>query len=228
MALFASYTLEHMLITITALLALSSPSTICIDPGHPSEVGRGTAGLKITEVALSWQIANLLSADLKKRGYRVVLTKVGQEQMVRNRDRAAIANNSHADLMVRLHCDADSGSGFAVYYPAKQGTSQGVTGPSARVIEASAKASKRFHLAMAAKLKGDLKDNGLKSDEKTAVGGRQGALTGSIFSKVPVLLVEMVVLTNRSDESFILSRAGKAAMVDALAAGVEAAVPVRR
>ena len=59
---------------------------------------------------------------------------------------------------------------------------------------------------------------------QTAVGGRQGALTGSVFSKVPVLLVEMVVLTNAKDEAFILSKQGRALMVDALAKGVLAAV----
>src|SRR5262249_1266358 len=40
-----------------------------------------------------------------------------------------------------------------------------------------------------------LRDNGVKGDEDTLIGGRQGALTGSIFSEEPTLLVEMVFLT---------------------------------
>lgn len=77
---------------------------------------------------------------------------------------------------------------------------------------------------MAKSLKGSLRDNGLKTDVQTAVGAKQGALTGSIFSQVPAVLVEMVVLTNRRDEAFILSKSGRAKMVEALTAGVLAAV----
>jgi N-acetylmuramoyl-L-alanine amidase len=41
------------------------------------------------------------------------------------------------------------------------------------------------------------------------VGRLQGALTCSVFSKVPVVLVEMCVLTNPRDEAYILSTAGQ-------------------
>jgi N-acetylmuramoyl-L-alanine amidase len=57
----------------------------------------------------------------------------------------------------------------------------------------------------------------------TAVGAKQGALTGSIFSLVPVILVEMVVLTNSVDEAFFLKH-GKTKLADALEQGVVAAV----
>ena len=59
---------------------------------------------------------------------------------------------------------------------------------------------------------------------KTAVGGRQGALTGSIFSEVPVVLVEMATITLRGDEAFMASERGQARMARALAAGVRAAL----
>jgi N-acetylmuramoyl-L-alanine amidase len=214
--------------TLTAMFALSASATICIDPGHPSEVGRGTSGVKLTEIEAAWQVGTSLAAELKARGYRVVLTKSSRDQMVKNRKRAEVANVARADLMVRLHCDAASGTGFTVYCPTQKGKSEGFIGPSQTVIEESAAAAKLFHRAMAARLAGKLKDNGLKSDLKTAVGARQGALTGSIFSRVPVILVEMVVLTNRKDEIFIASSTGRASMVSALVAGVQAAVPARR
>ena len=34
---------------------------------------------------------------------------------------------------------------------------------------------------------------GVKTDRQTAIGGKQGALTGSVFSEVPVVTVEMLV-----------------------------------
>lgn len=178
----------------------------------------------MSEIQVVWQVAVLLKSKLEKLGFKVVMTKSKENQYVKNRARAETANNAHADYMVRLHCDASSGSGFASYYPATTGTSQGFTGPSKAVIRASASKAKVFHAALSKGLKGLLKDNGLKTDRQTAVGAQHGALIGSIFSKVPVVLVEMVVLTNRKDETFIESKGGQEAMANALAAGVVAAV----
>lgn len=198
--------------------------TICIDPGHPSEVGRGTRGKSVTELEVVWEMALLVKTRLEKMGAKVVLTKTHRGQLVKNRDRAEIANRAKADLMVRLHCDAAAGSGFAVYYPTQQGKSQGVTGPSQDLLKILPAIAERFHSELAKGMVGKLNDHGLKSDLKTAVGSRQGALTGSIFSKVPVVLVELVVLTNPKDEAFIASAKGKTHYAGALVRAIVAAV----
>lgn len=214
---------------LAAFLLLAATQTrrapvVCIDPGHPSEVGIGTQGKRLTEVGVAWRVAQALQTRLRKDGYTVILTKSKERQTVRNRKRAEIGNAAKADLMLRLHCDASAGSGFTVYYPAQKGTVQGVTGPSQTVIDQSKTLARKFHAAMADSLRGKLPDEGLKTDRQTAVGGKQGALTGSIFAKTPVVLVEMVVLTNPKDEAFIGSAQGQAAMVEALASGVAAAL----
>lgn len=200
------------------------PKTVCIDPGHPSEVGMGTQGRRLTEVHANWTIAVRLRDVLAKDGFRVVLTKGSEREKVRNRRRAEIANAAKADLMVRLHCDGSPRGGFAVYYPDRQGTSEGTTGPSAQVIRRSTELAKRFHGAFAPALRGELHDQGLMPDARTAVGARQGALTGSIFSTVPVVLVEMATITQRGDEAFMLSDVGQRKMTAALEAGVKAAL----
>ncbi len=204
--------------------ALASAQVVCIDPGHPSEVGEGTTGRKLSEMHAVWVEAVLLKQRLEAQGITVVMTKKSEKEFVRNRARAEVANKAHADFMIRLHCDSSSGSGFASYVPTQAGVSEGVRGPSLTVIRGSNNMGRAFHEAFAASLKGKLRDNGLKSDLATAVGAKQGALTGSVFSKVPVVLVEMVVLTNRKDEAFLSSKAGQAAMADALASGVLAAL----
>jgi N-acetylmuramoyl-L-alanine amidase len=216
--------MKYLAFLLLAVPALGAAQTICIDPGHPSEVGVGTRGKRATEVQVAWDMAVALRNRLRQAGFATVLTKQSLNQKVLNRQRAEVANRSQATLMVRLHCDAAAGTGFTVYYPSQAGKSAGVTGPSAEVIARSREAATRFHVAMANRLRGTHKDNGLKTDLQTAVGARQGALTGSVFSKVPVLLVEMVVLTNPKDEAFITSKAGRAKMVEALADGVIAAV----
>jgi len=65
-------------------------------------------------------------------------------------------------------------------------------------------------------------DLGIKGDSETYVGSQQGALTGSIFSQVPVVTVEMVVITQPDQEAFIASPAGQDRMAQALLSGVEA------
>ena len=210
------------LTSISVLLALLSASighaqTVCIDPGHPSEVGSGTHGKKITEIRAAWKVARLLKKELLDAGLTVVMTKGNETQFVKNRDRAALANKVKANLMVRLHCDSEAGSGFAVYIPRKQGTAQGKTGPSKSVIALCGKNGAIFHKELALNLKGKLKDNGLLPDTATAVGGKYGALIGSIFSEVPVVLIEMCRLSNKKDEAFISSEDGQKAMAHALA-----------
>ncbi len=212
------------MIAIIVGTLLQSQRTICIDPGHPSEVGQGTKGRKLTELHLNWEVAKALQQKLVEDGYKVVLTKTSENEKVLNKDRARIANESKANLLIRLHCDAADGSGFAVYYPSQKGKVGTMSGPSDRVIAISTKAAKAFHSALAVSLKGKHHDNGLKTDLQTAVGAKQGALTGSIYSQVPTVLIEMVVLTNRKDEAFIASRSGFSALVEGIRAGVKAAV----
>ena len=89
-------------------------------------------------------------------------------------------------------------------------------------MAASHQAAKIFQPAVIAALHGALRDAGIKGDSQTGVGSKQGALTGSIFSHVPALTVEMCVLTNAHDYKFIRTTAGQEQMAQALLAGVEA------
>jgi N-acetylmuramoyl-L-alanine amidase len=197
---------------------------VCVDPGHASETSRGTESRdgKLSELHVNWVVAQRLIVLLKADGATVVTTKQRESQIVTNRRRAEIANAAHAKLFLRLHCDAGEQSGLATYYPDRQGTRFGVTGPSRAVMAASHHAAQIFQPAVIAALHGSLRDAGIKGDSKTGVGGRQGALTGSIFSHVPALTVEMCVLTNAHDYHFIRTLGGQEEMARALLAGIEA------
>lgn len=216
--------------SIFACVALSPAfaQTICIDPGHPSENGVGTRGKKETELNVAWVVAQKLEKMLVGKGYKVVMTKSARGEKVSNKVRAEIGNKAEADYVVRLHCDAGHSSGLASYYPGEKGKVGGMKGPSDDVISGSKRLAAKFHPAVIAALGGSLRDAGLHTDRKTLIGGRQGALTGSIYSKVPVILVEMCVLQNRKDEAFIAPDKGKTKMARALLAGIEAAVPRRK
>ena len=209
------------------LLAQSRPLagfTLCLDPGHTSETSAGTASRdgKLTERHVNWVVAQDLTPLLEAAGARVILTKTFEGEVVTNRRRAEIANAAHANLFLRLHCDAATDAGLATFYPDRPGHAHGHTGPTAAVIAASRRAARLFHPAVIDALGGALADRGIKGDSATGVGGKQGALTGSIFSHVPALTVEMVVLTDTHDYRFIRTSAGQRRMAQALLAGVEA------
>ena len=197
---------------------------VTLDPGHPSEVGRGTTGKRISELEVCWRVAKLARAALEADGATVCLTKSRMDEMVPNQRRAEIANDFRADLMVRLHCDAASARGFSVYYPSTTGTANGFRGPSASVLARSKSFAQVFHPALRDALGGALNDRGLMTDRQTSVGARQGALTGSIYSQVPVLLIEMVVLTDPKDEAWILVPKNQLRYGKAIATAVRAVV----
>lgn len=213
-----------MLSALTVLATLVLAPTVCIDPGHPSENGVGTKGKTLTEVAVCWDVAVRMRDRLEAEGVRVVMTKGSANEKVTNKRRAEIGNEAKATLMVRLHCDAAASRGFSVYYPARKGTVGGFTGPSLWVLGASKRAAQAFHPALVAALKGVLPDRGLHTDGATFIGGKQGALSGSIHSHIPVLLVEMFVLTNPQDEALASTSKGLDQMADALTKATLAAV----
>jgi N-acetylmuramoyl-L-alanine amidase len=186
--------------------AASARTIVCIDPGHPSEVASGKNVQNGTsETRTNWAVATKLRDELEARGYEVVMTKSAEDELVRNKDRALVANRARASLMIRLHCDASAERGFAVYYPDRAGRAKdGTKGPGPSVIEESRRAAEAVHAGLAEGLDGALEDNGVRTDFQTKVGRDQGgALTGSIFSEVPVVTIEMVVLSDDADASFI-------------------------
>jgi N-acetylmuramoyl-L-alanine amidase len=198
-------------------------TVVCIDPGHPSEVASGRNVQNGTsETHVDWVVASKLREALEARGYEVVLTKSSEEELVKNKERALVANRARAALMIRLHCDASPERGFAVYYPDRQGKARdGSVGPGPGVIEGSRRAAEAVHAGLAEGLQGALNDNGVRTDYQTKVGREQGgALTGSIFSEVPVVTIEMVVLSNAGDAEFIKTEEGQRRMAESIADGV--------
>jgi len=173
---------------------------------------------------MNWTIATQLRDQLEQYGVQVVLTKRSQDEYVTNRQRAKIANEAGAVLFFRIHCDTGRGQGITTYYPDRPGEVEGIRGPSPEVIRASNGAAHRIHSVMVQYLCPPLRDNGVKTDRQTAVGRQQGALTGSIFAKVPTVTVEMVYLSNPDDAAFIQRWEGQRRMVEAMTVAILAYV----
>lgn len=208
---------------IAAARSADARFRVCIDPGHPSENNDGRELLNgLREVEVNWAAAQALQELLEQDGYAVVLTKSSSGEYVTNKRRAEIANEADADLMLRLHADSEGPGGFTIYYPRKQGQVKSVRGRSPATIEASARAATAFHGTLSSALPPHLKDNGMKGDEQTFIGAQQGALTGSIYSRVPALLLEMVNLAKSDDAKWISDPANQQGLAKAMVDGVRA------
>jgi N-acetylmuramoyl-L-alanine amidase len=226
MRLFPTLILLGLLLPAKPTRADVAPAApvVCIDPGHPSETSAGTVSRDgtLTERHVDWVVALRLRDLLEQSGYRVVLTKSSEREMVKNRTRAEIANTAHASLFLRLHCDSAPTNGLAIYYPDRQGHSHGTVGPSQQVIRDSRDAAQAMHAAIIDALAGKLRDRGVHGESATLIGARQGALTGSIYARVPAVTVEMVVLDNAHDFALARTDSGQNLIARALFAGVNA------
>src|SRR4051812_19307540 len=169
-----------MLLTVACLGATAQDRiVVCIDPGHPSEVNPGyTMQNGTNETHIDWVVAKKLEKLLMDKGFRVVMTKSSEKQLVRNKERALIANRAHAALMVRLHCDSSTSRGFALYYPDRTGTRDGITGPTVQIRARSKQAAEALAAEMNRTLEGAVQNDGVKGDSQTYIGGKQGVLTG--------------------------------------------------
>jgi len=89
--------------------------TIVLDPGHGGrDPGKVNAKLGVNEKTMTLDTAQRLARLLEARGYRVVLTRVGDESLDpdKNTDlraRAHFARNAGADLFISLHYNAVGG-----------------------------------------------------------------------------------------------------------------------
>ena len=108
-------------------------AVIVIDPGHQAQgnpeqesigpgssetkmkVSGGTSGVAtgVPEYQLTLDIGLSLKEELKKRGYKVILTRKSNDVDISNAERASIANALGADAFVRLHANGIGDQGHS-------------------------------------------------------------------------------------------------------------------
>lgn len=202
-----------------------STKVVAIDPGHQAKanyelepigpgattkkakVSSGTAsrttGTPESEVTLA--VGLKLRDALEALGVRVVTTRTTQDVDVPNSRRAMIANEAHADLAVRLHCNGGdpSAHGLFTLYPASiEGWTDDIAVPSKEAATILQRA------AIAAT---GAQDRGLQE---------RGDLTGFNWSDVPIVLVEMGFMTNPDEDRLLRSEAYQDKIVQGLVDGI--------
>jgi len=202
---------------------------ICLDPGHatvPSvarqsePIGPGSRGAKIkdgggadgeAEVVLA--IARRTRTELRRRGYRVVMTRDRGLFSGGNVERARFCNRRGAALMLRIHADGSadpSRRGASTLYPALR------NGWTDDVYEASLRAARTVQHSLVAA--GGARDLGLS---------RRADLTGFNWADVPAILVETGFMTNPTERRLLQSTSYQARVARGLAAGVARFTPPR-
>lgn len=100
--------------------------TVAIDAGHQAKanaekepIGPSSETLKakmpagsvgivsgVQEYELTLTVAKKLEAELKERGYHVVMIRTGHDVNLSNAERSIVANQSEADILIRLHANS--------------------------------------------------------------------------------------------------------------------------
>jgi N-acetylmuramoyl-L-alanine amidase len=204
--------------------AANHPYVVVIDAGHQAKanmksepigpgsrikkpsVAGGTSGVVThkAESLINLQVALKLQKQLQARGVKVIMIRTTQKANIPNSKRAAIANAAHADLLIRLHCDA-AGSKTRGVLTLVPGTNKW-TGP---IVKPSAKAGSAIHKAV-------LRATGAQSRGIT----RRTDMAGFNWSKVPSVIVEMGVMTNKTDDRLLASTAYQNKLATGMSNGI--------
>ena len=205
--------------------------TVCIDPGH-SENGRrvvepigpglngktgGTSGMaqgvstRRKESIVVLEIAMLLRDELLRQGADVVMTRTTQEEFYTNQERAQIAEDGGAQIMLRLHADTRESNtklGFSVYGPLNS-------------TYARAEADPKVYRAMGEMLIDDMKRAvGYALENKYGIVHLNDQFVGNNWAKMTCFLVEMGYMSTPREDYLLSQPAWQQRIAEGIAQGV--------
>ncbi|MEF9990974.1 MAG: N-acetylmuramoyl-L-alanine amidase [Romboutsia sp.] len=199
---------------------------ICIDPGHQekgnsslepigpdspnkkAKVSSGATGVatKKPEYILNLEASTVLKHILEGKGYEVIMTRETNNVDISNAQRAILANDKNADMVIRIHGDSidnSSKTGASILIPEEGGKyTQAIFDKSDKCASLVSK---------------KMKDAGIN------VNGifQRGDLTGFNWSKVPVILIEMGFLSNYNEDLMLSNPDYQRKLMQSVADGVE-------
>jgi N-acetylmuramoyl-L-alanine amidase len=198
---------------------------VVIDPGHQGHedarkepIGPGSSQTKprvasgaegvvtrAPESRVNLEIALRLQRVLEARGVKVVMVRTSQNVDIPNSQRAKLANDNHAALFIRLHCDGvdnQSVHGFLVLRPG----SNKWTRPIVAQSKTAASCVSRATLAATG-----ARDRGIipRDDQ-----------TGFNWSQVPTIVAEMGVMSNPAEDRKLSTSSYQQELASGMADGI--------
>lgn len=211
--------------------ALKKPSgmVVVIDPGHANHTSfekeqqapgstimkikepGGAQGIntKTPEYVVNMAVAVRLRSLLEGKGYKVIMTKTDNNQMLGNIARAQVGNKAKADLVIRIHADSNNDSsvnGASMLVPADSKNTNAIY-----------KTSKRYGEIVFNNL---IHSIGMKN--KGVV--ERNDLTGFNWSVVPIILVEMGFQSNVEEDKRLVNVDYQYKIAKALSEGIDKAL----
>lgn len=181
-----------------------------IGPGSSDKKYKVTGGTSgkysgLPEYRLTLQVAKKLKKELESRGYKVVMTRTKHKVNISNSERAKKLNKK-CDIAIRLHADgaAPSAHGASMQCSSKNNKYIG------RLYSKCNRLSKDILNAYCKKT--GMKNRGISYRDD---------LTGTNFSTIPVTLLEMGFMTNRSDDTYMAKSSNQKKMAKGIANGID-------
>ncbi len=181
-----------------------------IGPGSKTTkpaVAGGTSGVvtRVAESVINLRVAMRLRDLLRAEGMRVIMVRTSQNVNIPNSVRARIANEAHAGLLIRLHCDgvrSRSTSGLLTIVPGRNRWTGGI-------VSASARAGRDIHNATLAAT--GARDRGIAP---------RTDMSGFNWSRVPSVIVEMGVMTNPAEDRLLSTGAYEQKLARGISDGI--------
>lgn len=159
------------------------------------------------ESEVNLEVALKLEKALQARGVKVIMVRTSQNVDIPNSQRAKIANDAHAALFIRLHCDGVNDSSTHGFLMLRPGPNKW-TGP---IVASSKVAASYVDRAALAATGAYNRGTQARTD-----------LSGFNWSKVPTILAEMGVMSNRAEDLKLVTPSYQQKLADGMANGIVA------